>query len=77
MQDRIPSVAPKHFELNTTEFATLRGSVGIYIVSKTSAEVADSLAELSAAKNSVYLQAMMHAAQAKTCTCVQAGRQLT
>ena len=62
----------EHFDLSTEQLERLRGPIGIYIGSKTPAEIAVSImAEVLAVKNSVALPRDMQVAQAKNDRAVQ------
>jgi xanthine dehydrogenase accessory factor len=57
----------EHFEQTDATLAKLKGPIGVYIGSKTPAEIAVSImAEVLAVKNSVDVPDQMHIAQAKT-----------
>ncbi|MCC2676633.1 MAG: hypothetical protein K0R58_3580, partial [Ramlibacter sp.] len=62
----------EHFALTATELQRLRGPIGIYIGSKTPAEIAVSImAEILAVKNGVTLPRDMEVAAAKNLRSVQ------
>ena len=62
----------EHFDLSTEQLERLRGPIGIYIGSKTPAEIAVSImAEVLAVKNSVALPRDMQVGQAKNDRAVQ------
>jgi xanthine dehydrogenase accessory factor len=64
----------EHFGLTAAELQRLRGPIGIYIGSKTPAEIAVSImAELLAVKNGVTLPRDMEVAQAKNLRAVEAN----
>ena len=64
----------EHFAVSAAELQRLRGPIGIYIGSKTPAEIAVSImAEILAVKNGVTLPRDMEVAQAKNLRAVQAN----
>ena len=64
----------EHFEMSSADLQRLRGPIGIYIGSKTPAEIAVSImAEVLAVKNGVTLPRDMEVAQAKNLRAVQAN----
>ncbi|MBK5123914.1 XdhC family protein [Burkholderia sp. R-69980] len=68
----------KEFDLSDAQLATLRGPAGIYIGSRTPPEIAISiLAEVTAAKNSVLLPAILQVEYAKAAREVASGEPVT
>jgi xanthine/CO dehydrogenase XdhC/CoxF family maturation factor len=64
----------EHFEVSAADLQRLRGPIGIYIGSKTPAEIAVSImAEVLAVKNGITLPRDMEVAQAKNLRAVQAN----
>jgi xanthine dehydrogenase accessory factor len=64
----------EHFGLSAADLQRLRGPIGVYIGSKTPAEIAVSImAEILAVKNGVVLPRDMEVAQAKNLRAVQAN----
>ncbi|MGA1733278.1 MAG: XdhC family protein, partial [Burkholderiaceae bacterium] len=64
----------QHFDQTETSMARLRGPIGIYIGSKTPAEIAVSImAEVMAVKNAVQLPRDMEVASAKDALDIQAN----
>jgi xanthine dehydrogenase accessory factor len=64
----------KHFDQTEASMARLRGPIGIYIGSKTPAEIAVSImAEVMAVKNAVQLPRDMEVASAKDALDIQAN----